>query len=339
MKGHLSNVFDELPYLLEKSLAEDVTAVFNVHVHMKETKQGGDFHLAAINVLALLRKQESTPVQVLKLIETAVDISELLYADEVKRSPKTILRLYNATWLHFELCVELLISTRTMTHRKMFGIYLHAIVHHAPQQFEIIKLNLKSTNTEHEERLFGQAKDMVHKATNKQPQNVIHNILLRLQVKQMRGDMYTSYHSMLSRVSKAVHELEGDGSNSTVTKSFLTGRMSSWQEHLKCISPFLRLGCGIWWKSTEEGYEFFDGKKEPHFRIEGPQLLHFRNTNLKDIHNMKSTLWQEICEEDIVLPTPYIKVYSPHGEYRGTKIFDELHVHVSSRLSLIWMGA
>ena len=80
------------------------------------------------------------------------------------------------------------VSTVKISHMKMFGIYLHAITHHSPQQYEIV--NLKSTNTEDEERLFGQAKNMVHKATNRQPQNVIPNVLLRLQAKQKTGDMY-----------------------------------------------------------------------------------------------------------------------------------------------------
>lgn len=186
--------------------------------------------------------------------------------------------------------------------------------------------------------MFGQAKDMVHRATNRQPQNVIPNILLRLQVKKKRGDMYTSYHSSLSRVSKAVSELKGDIANTTITNSFLTGRMSSWQEHLKRISPFLRLGRGIWWQSKDEGYEFFDGREKPDFHIEGPHLLHFLDVNLKEIYSQKLILWQEICEEGIVLPTPHIKVYSPRGEYIGRKTFDEpdppMHLEINNILSL-----
>ncbi len=37
---------------------------------------------------------------VLKLIETIVDMSEILYSDESKRSTRLILRLYNTSWLH-----------------------------------------------------------------------------------------------------------------------------------------------------------------------------------------------------------------------------------------------
>ena len=74
----------------------------------------------------------------------------------------------------------------------MFGSYFHALVLHSPPQYE-------ATNTKHEERLFGQAKDMVHKATSRQPCTVIPNILLRLQARQLRGDAYKSYHESASQ--------------------------------------------------------------------------------------------------------------------------------------------
>lgn len=325
LKGHLSNLLEEFPKLLDESLARGVTAVIHADLGTKETKRGGDYRLTLVHVLALLKKT-TPPAHILLLIETAVDISESLYAEEAKRSPKAILRLYNSTWLHFELCSELLSSTSTLSHRRMFGVYLHSITFHAPQQYEII--NLKATNTEHEERLFGQAKDMVHKATNRQPHNVIPNILLRLQAKQKRGDMYKSYYACSSRVSKAHRELKEGTANTTVTKDFLTGRMSSWQEHLKRISLFLRPGEGVWWQPTAEGYEFFDGTKEPDSHQEGPELQHFRDVTLQQIYNMKKSMWQELCEENIILPTPYIKLYSTSGEYMGRRTFDEHEITV-----------
>ena len=136
--------------------------MLHVHLERKETKRGGDYRIAIIHLLALLR-QKSPPPKILQLIETAVRISELLCADEMNRSPRAVLRFYNATWLHFELCCELFKTTSKTTHRAMFGSYLHAIAIHAPPQYKI--LCLKSANTEHEERLFGQAKNMVQTTT------------------------------------------------------------------------------------------------------------------------------------------------------------------------------
>lgn len=90
----------------------------------------------------------------------------------------------------------------------MFGIYLHAIVHHAPYLYEI--LNLKATNAEHEQRLFGQAKIMVNSVTNGQPDTIIPNLFLRLQAKQKVGGLYHSYLQLMGRVSKALMELNVD---------------------------------------------------------------------------------------------------------------------------------
>ena len=111
--------------------------------------------------------------------------------------------------------------TKSVTHRTFFGIYLHALILHAPPQYEI--LNLKAANTEHEERLFGQAKTIVQNASNRQPNNVILNILLRLQAKQMKKDLYKSYHENNSRVSKAARELQPATENTHIPFTFLTG--------------------------------------------------------------------------------------------------------------------
>ncbi len=47
---------------------------------------------------------------------------------------------------------------KEITYEKLFGLYLHSIVVHAPLQYEIVCL--KSINTENQERLFQQAKSI-----------------------------------------------------------------------------------------------------------------------------------------------------------------------------------
>ena len=125
------------------------------------------------------------------LLQTLAEMSRLLYLGESERTNKEILRLYNTTWLHFELIKELFPSPRYITRRKLYGIYLHALTVHAPAQFQL--MSLKSCNAEHEERLFGQAKDIATATSNRKPENIVPNILLRLQAKQKRKDMYTSF--------------------------------------------------------------------------------------------------------------------------------------------------
>lgn len=91
-KGHLNNLFTELPAVLDKQLATEVKALLAVDLEKKEKKTGGDYRIALVHLLALLRNRP-TPPKVLQLLETILRISELLYADESKRSPKTVLRL------------------------------------------------------------------------------------------------------------------------------------------------------------------------------------------------------------------------------------------------------
>ena len=108
VKGHLSNLFDELPQLLEKSLAE-MLQQFSMYTYTLRNKKRRRFSCGrCTHPSSFKTKGKHTSTIVLKLIETAVDISEIMYADEVKRSPKSILRLYNSTWLHFKLCSQLL---------------------------------------------------------------------------------------------------------------------------------------------------------------------------------------------------------------------------------------
>ncbi len=57
------------------------------------------------------------------LIQTAVKISEILYACEEKRTPKAVLQLYNCTWVHLELCHQLISHPRRCSRKALFGTY------------------------------------------------------------------------------------------------------------------------------------------------------------------------------------------------------------------------
>lgn len=316
LKGHIQNVFDELPAILTKPLQSEVKMLIETDLG-KDMKTGGDYRLAAVHLLTLLRKR-NVP-KILQLVETLVHISQILYANEGERSMKLVLRLYNLTWVHFELCCELFHTTKKVSHQKMFGIYLHALTLHAPLQYEI--LCLKSANTENEERLFGQAKNMVHSATNRQPTTVIPNILLRLQARQKKGNLYKEYYNASNRISKEVQQMGGETQNTFIQVSFLSTRMSSWQAHLQRLSPFLTRGEGVWWQCRDDGYMFMDGDKEPETRLQGPLLHHFRDTTLQQVYDEKEIAWAHIVEESIKVPSPFIKLYNTNGECIGRQVF------------------
>ena len=75
--------------------------------------------------------------------------------------------------MHAKLCIDQFSNPKTMSTRRMFGCYFHAITSHAPLLNRIISPSL--LNTELEERMFGQCKAITR--TN----HIITNILVCLQ--------------------------------------------------------------------------------------------------------------------------------------------------------------
>ena len=148
---------------------------------------------------------------ILLLIETAVRISELLYMNDTERNTRNILRLYNCTWLHYELCNKVIVKFHSgMSYNKLFGSYIHALVVHTPQQLEII--SLRSVNTENQERIFQQARRSATAASNRHSANVLSATVLRLQAKATFKTVVDANHianSIVARAGKDVPKYQG----------------------------------------------------------------------------------------------------------------------------------
>ena len=321
LKGHIENILHELPELLDNELKRECKSLLAAGLHHKDTKTGADYRRAVIHVLALLRRRGAEE-NVCRLIETLVIITELSYKREKERNPKSILRFYNNTWIHFELLRELVPWPKQITKRKLYGVYLHAITVHAPPLFEII--SLKSVNAEHEERLFGQAKAIATKTTNRKPETTVPNILLHLQAKQKTNDLYSSLKHSYSEISKEAEGIHSYTTNNTfISKAFISQRTNSWQAHLCRISKYLQQGEGEWWKAVEGGYEFLDGEDERTLPYQ-PRLRYFRDTSLEMIEMEKKSTWQEVTNNNaLVLPAPFIKIFDQDGVYKGRRYYCE----------------
>ena len=181
---------------------------------------------------------------------------------------------------------------------------------------------MKSANSEHEEKLFGRAKNMVQTSTNRHPTTVIPNILLRLQARQKKGTLHAQRDTS-NRISKENKEMQNTATNTTIPRSFLLSRMSSWQAHLIRISPFLSQGKDVWWQEKEDGYEFLDGSQAQECHAAGPPLRHYRSSSLHTVYTEKEVVWKQIIEKTVELPTPFIKIYDSQGEYVGLQTFSQ----------------
>ena len=316
VKGHLFNLLPEIPHLLEEPLKSECLLILNTTIP-KQKVSGAVLRTAAIKLLLKLYKS-SAKSTVTMLLDTIVRVSQLLYMPSSKRSPRNVLRLYNCSWLHHELCRELLGTLKTQTLTHFFGIYLYAIVVHAPTQFQIMPLS--SVNTESEERLFSQAKRISNRATNRKTDNVLPTVLISIQARQ-KLDTYnlsnTDQESIVQSVSSKIPPYSG----TLISKNFIEKRIPSWQAHLQRISTFLEFGQGIWWENETLHYRFFDSDTDPDSRPEGPTLMHFREANLTDVQAIAKTKWTTIVDNKTVLPAPSIRVFDHNGDYKGTRFF------------------
>ena len=90
IKGYLCNIIDEVIVSLE---GEKVEAICST-VLGKDTLRGSDYRKGSILILKTLQElQPSSPLTA--LLETAVEISEILYSCPSKRCSQSVLRLHN----------------------------------------------------------------------------------------------------------------------------------------------------------------------------------------------------------------------------------------------------
>ena len=310
LKGHLINLLPEIPHVLAGDNKRLVTELLQTLLLAKKQNgySGSDLRICLIELDCLVQSLDVRE-EVKLLLRTAVQISKILYSSDDKRSPKTILQLYNCTWLHHELCKSLFPTPKEISYEKLFGLYLHSLAVHAPRQYEIVCL--RSVNTENQERLFQQAKQIASRCTNRKPDNVITEVLVRIQAKNISGSLSSVYKSAKSRVD--THASKSCPFQRTkIGTEFVASRPHSWQAHLKRISRFLLKG-KVWWDSTDDEF-FFDGDEHENVRPEGPIMFHFRSSSLHETEMVSAETWKVIVENEIELPCLSLRIYDDDGD-------------------------
>ena len=104
LKGHLINLLPEIPHVLAGENKRIVTELLQTLLlaNKQNGYSGSDLRICLIELDCLVQSFDVRE-DVKLLLKTAVQISKTLYSSDDKRSPKTILQLYNCTWLHHEL--------------------------------------------------------------------------------------------------------------------------------------------------------------------------------------------------------------------------------------------
>lgn len=240
----------------------------------------------------------------INLFETAIELSELLYSHYEKRIATSILRLHNVSFIHGMLCVQVFGLPRTMTSRKFFGRYFHSLIVHTPITYRIV--SLLSINTEAQEQMFQSAKGITRTTSNKHPEHIVTNILQRVQEECNHRNISNTIEKQESEVTKLASTL-APKSNTTLSKKWTEQHSSHFQAHLERISDYLILGKGVWWKENKSSITFYDVDQS---QKPGPQVQHFRNTDMLQVRESLLTLWQECCDQQVELPSRRITQYT-----------------------------
>ena len=302
LKSHFSNIIEETEHLLSRNELTEFQ-VIKAAVLGKATLRCSDYRKAMI--LFYLKLNEIKADQtIVDIFQSAVHMSHLLYTSDYHRTPKAILALHNLSFLHGMLCTEVFSAATS----SVFGRYFHSLTTHSPILFRIV--SMRSINTEDQERMFGQAK-MITKATScNRPNEIITNILQRVQMESRSHEMTVSDKDE-SEVRK-LHQTIGPRCNTMYSNSFITRHAPQYQAHLERISDYLLPGEGTWWKQSTDGVEFLDGQVENNVSDKGPKLMHFRTTSMRDIEIYLQQKWEDCILSRVKLPANDIQHYIPY---------------------------
>ena len=96
------------------------------------------------------RLQGQVPIEIEELLYSLKEVGRLACMSATDRTPKSILRLYNVSFVHALRCVQVFGDKPKLT--KIYGTYYHSIVTHMAEHYHIIALS--SLYTKSEERIF-----------------------------------------------------------------------------------------------------------------------------------------------------------------------------------------
>lgn len=204
--------------------------------------RSSDYRRAAI-LISLALKESKADDTIVEVFRTAAEWAVICKCHKTKSksninpSPSQC-HLY----IHATLCAQLFSSPKTMSHTKMFGRYFHSLACHVPVVNRIVPL--RSINTEAQECMFNQCKQITKSTSNLNPKHVITNIILWIQEEEKAySNILTQFRAEESQIEKLVGWL-GPKENTIIPMSWLQHNAVQFQAHLECINDFLMDGPG-----------------------------------------------------------------------------------------------
>lgn len=304
----VANLISDLPkHIDDKTIKSELDKFTTKSIGDKNQLKGSDARRLAIK-LAMYTEElfnvNKISEKVHQMVASLVEIIHIAYSPEEKRCPREILRLFNLCFTFGHLYKSIMSKVKSqeettkqqkgLTQRKLFGNHFHSTVCHLPETYRII--NTKSVLTEDEERSFGLLRRISEMTSNRRPGDIIDNAVLRFNCQEQsdeRLDSLRQQESDIGRLGKLLPKRD----RSKFNKSFLMERSTLFQAHLSRIPEFLAPGKGVWWHFEDNHIVFHDSSDDPKFQDEGPPLLNFRSSSLKEAFDKNQEIWQNCIEK------------------------------------------
>ena len=91
--------------------------------------------------------------------------------------------------------------------KQIFGLYLHSLRKHAGELYEL--LCFKSINAESQEGMFGQCHRIAESTTNRHPDNIITQIMIRMQCKHAMYETTRCSNTIVKKAAAGLPNFNG----------------------------------------------------------------------------------------------------------------------------------
>ena len=141
----------ELPNLVPPEMRTEMQDIIHSTFTVNKThSRVCDWRKALILACRCLVKSEGCDEKVKRMVKFLEEISTIVYARDVERTPKMVLHLSLTLYRHFELIKNVLHEPKHVSLGSLYGGYLHDLLR-SPVQ--VMAVSFRSTNTESLERL------------------------------------------------------------------------------------------------------------------------------------------------------------------------------------------
>ena len=184
------------------------------------------------------------------------------------------MRLISTSFLHaLFLKINIEGKEKSTTERKNFDIYYHSLIRHLCEQYRVF--SGRSVNTEKEEATFNTLKTFTNLTSNNHPQNVIFNLLIRLQTKEILAAGENEYDKNEEIFFTLYQPIKSSFSNTLIPFNWIKTYPSFYQVMLEQLAYFL-IADNKCWEETQNGVLFFDRD----MREIDIKLHHFRSSSI-----------------------------------------------------------